>query len=118
VAGKAQQVQTVAIAKTRPHAAGGAPISDRPQLILFFSSRSGRSRRVEAYLAAVLQQRRNHATFRLYRVAQEQRPDLLERFGIRALPTLLVASENVVRARLERPTGANEIRTFLNDWLR
>ena len=39
-------------------------------------------RRVEGFLAQVLQRRRNHETFKLYRVAQEERPDLVERFEI------------------------------------
>ena len=44
---------------------------DKPGLVFFHSQRSGRSRRVEGYLAQVLQRRRNHATFKYYAVAQE-----------------------------------------------
>jgi hypothetical protein len=45
--------------------AGGPP---KPSLLFFFDARSGRSRRVEGFLAQVLQHRRNHDTFHLYRI--------------------------------------------------
>ena len=66
--------------RRRPAAAAGS----------FHSSRSGPSRRVEGFLAQVLQRRGNHRTFRLVRVAAEERPDLVARFGIEAVPTLVV----------------------------
>jgi hypothetical protein len=58
----------------------GHDLALRPRLVFFHSRVSGRSRRVEGYLAQVLQRRRNHTTFAYYAVAQEERPDLLERF--------------------------------------
>jgi thioredoxin-like negative regulator of GroEL len=91
---------------------------DRPRLIFFHSSRSGRSRKAEGFLAQVLQHRRNHETFRLDKVAQEERPDLVERFRIAALPALVVIENNAVRGRLEGPRTCAEIRGFLGDWLR
>lgn len=90
---------------------------DRPGLVFFHSVRSGRSRRVEAYLAQVLQRRRNHETFKYYSVAQEERPDLLERFGIELTPTLVVVQGKTVRARLETPRSSREITSFLAPWL-
>src|SRR5206468_2738026 len=60
----------------------------RPGLIFFTSNTSGKCRRIEGYLAQVLQRRRNHDTFKYYAVAQEQRPDLLEKFKIELTPTL------------------------------
>ena len=78
----------------------------RPRLVFFYSSRSGRCRRVEGFLAQVLQHRRNHGTFSLYRVEQEERPDLVERFGIESVPAIAVVEDNVVRARLEVPADA------------
>ena len=50
----------------------------RPSLVFFYSSRSGASRRVEGFLAQVLQRRRNHDTFRIYRVDDVERPDLVK----------------------------------------
>src|SRR5438270_12936678 len=89
----------------------------QPRLVFFHSSSSGYCRRVEGFLAQVLQRRRNHATFRLVRVAEEERPDLLERFAVDALPTLLVVEGKTVRGRLERPRGCREIEGFLAPWL-
>jgi thioredoxin-like negative regulator of GroEL len=91
--------------------------TQQPGLVFFHSSVSGACRRAEGFLAQVLQRRRNHETFRLYRVAQEERPDLVERFGITTMPTLVVVEENVVRAKLEHPRGCREIETFLAPWL-
>ena len=60
---------------------------------------------------------RNHGTFRLYRVDEEDRPDLLERFDVTSVPTLLVLQDKHVQARLERPRGCREIERFLGPWL-
>lgn len=89
----------------------------RPGLVFFYSARSGSCRRVEGFLAQVLQRRRNHGTFRLYRVAQEERPDLVERFAIETTPTLVVVEGKHVRARLAHPRGCRDIERFLAPWL-
>jgi thioredoxin-like negative regulator of GroEL len=93
------------------------PGVDKPGLVFFHSSVSGACRRAEGFLAQVLQRRRNHETFRLYRVAQEERPDLVEKFGVDVMPTLVVVEGKTVRARLERPRGCREIEAFLGPWL-
>lgn len=90
----------------------------KPRLVFFHSKRSGPSRRVEGFLAQVLQRRGNHRTFRLLRVATEERPDLVARFEVDTLPTLLVVDGNRVSGRLEVPRGCEEIETFLAPWLR
>jgi thioredoxin-like negative regulator of GroEL len=89
----------------------------KPGLVFFHSSQSGRCRRVEGYIAQVLQRRRNHETFKYYAVAREKRPDLLEKFGIEQTPTLLVVEDKAVAARLEEPRGCKEIERFLAPWL-
>lgn len=89
----------------------------RPGLVYFYSARSGSCRRVEGFLAQVLQRRRNHGTFRLYRVDEEDRPDLVERFAVETMPTLVVVEDKQVRARLTRPRGCREIERFLAPWL-
>jgi thioredoxin-like negative regulator of GroEL len=92
--------------------------SDQPGLVFFYSPVSGNCRRVEAFLAQVLQRRRNHGTFKLYRVDQSERPDLVERFGVDAMPTLIVVEGKLVRARLEKPRCARDIQRFLAPWLK
>jgi len=89
----------------------------KPGLVFFHSSLSGSCRRAEGFLAQVLQRRRNHETFRLYRVAQEDRPDLVDRFDVKVMPTLVVVESKVVRAKLERPRGCRDIEAFLEPWL-
>jgi thioredoxin-like negative regulator of GroEL len=89
----------------------------KPGLVFFHSSLSGNCRRVEGFLAQVLQRRRNHETFRLYRVDDEERPDLVARFAVESMPTLLVVEDRLVRARLEQPRGCREIERFLAPWL-
>jgi thioredoxin-like negative regulator of GroEL len=90
----------------------------KPTLIFFTSRESGRCRRVEGYLSQVLQRRSNHETFAIRHVAQEERPDLFERFRIAQPPTLVVVEGNRVRARLAQARGAAEIGTFLAPWLK
>ncbi len=94
-----------------------APPGHKPRLVFFFSPESGPCRRVEGFLAQVLQQRKNHDTFRLYRVDSEQHPDLAERFHVERVPTLYVVEGKTVRARLEEPRGCREIQSFLQPWL-
>jgi thioredoxin-like negative regulator of GroEL len=93
-------------------------VASRPGLVFFSSRVSGRCRRVEGYLAQVLQRRHNHDTFRLFQVVEEERPDLVERFRVAAVPTLLVVEEKRVRARLTAPGTCGEIEEFLAPWLR
>ena len=89
----------------------------KPGLVFFHSALSGHCRRVEGFLAQVLQRRRNHGTFKLYRVAGEERPDLVERFEVETMPTLVVLEGNSVRGRLVRPRGCRDIEAFLAPWL-
>ena len=93
-------------------------VTDAPRLIFFHSSLSGHCRRVEGFLAQVLQRRQNHGTFKLYRVDREERPDLVERFAVATLPTLCVVQGKRVRERLEKPRGCRDIEAFLAPWLR
>jgi thioredoxin-like negative regulator of GroEL len=101
--------------------AAAEPISDRrttkPQLVFFFSATSGRCRRVEGFVAQVLQRRRNHETFALQRVDVDSRPDLVDRFSVTGLPTLFVVLDRQVHGRLELPRGCREIERFLAPWL-
>ena len=93
------------------------PVVDQPRLVFFHSALSGQCRRVEGFLAQVLQRRRNHGTFKVVRVAEEERPDLLERFKISKVPTLVVVQGSAVAGRLERPRGCRDIEGFLAPWL-
>ena len=89
----------------------------KPRLVFFYSVESGRCRRVDGFLAQVLQQRKNHDTFQLYRVDSERHQELVERFGVDRVPTLCVVEGKTVRARLEEPRGCRDIQSFLSPWL-
>jgi thioredoxin-like negative regulator of GroEL len=91
--------------------------ADRPRLVFFHSERSGPSRRVEGFLAQVLQRRGNHSTFRLLRVSTEERPDLAARFAVETVPTLMVVDGTHVSGRLAMPRGCEQIESFLAPWL-
>lgn len=93
------------------------PAARRPRLIYFYSQTSGPSRRVEGYLSQVLQRRRNHATFDVVRVGVLAHPELVEKFRIQAVPTILVVDENRVAARLDGPRGRHDIEHTLAPWL-
>ena len=91
----------------------------RPLRLVFFrSDTSGRCRRVEGFVAQVLQRRRNHETFAVVPVSQEKQPELFERFRIDKVPTLVVVEGKAVQGRLELPRSCREIETFLAPWLK
>lgn len=99
-------------------AATGRSAAARPRLLFFFSPLSGRCRRVEGFIAQVLQRRQNHETFSLVKVDVVERPDLLDRFGIDDVPTLLVVADRRVHARLVDPRGCRDIENLLAPWLK
>lgn len=92
-------------------------VESPPQLLFFYSATSGSSRRTEGFLAQVLQRRRNHHSFRIRRIEVEKRPDLVERFQVKAIPALVVVADKRVRARLSEPRGCAEISQTLSPWL-
>jgi len=92
--------------------------AEKPKLVFFYSKQSGRCRRAEGFMAQVLQRRRNHDTFTLYRVDAEDRPELVKRFAVGTLPTLVVVDGKRVSGRLESPRGCRDIENFLAPWLR
>ena len=93
------------------------PRRQQPRLVFFHSKASGRCRRVEGFLAQVLQRRRNHCTFKIVNVAEEERPDLLQRFAVDSVPTLVVVEGKAIRGRLEQPRSCRDIEGFLSPWL-
>jgi thioredoxin-like negative regulator of GroEL len=89
----------------------------RPQLVFFHTASSGRCRRVEGFLAQVLQRRANHETFHVYRVDVEKDGALVERFQVETVPTLVVVDRKRVQGRLESPRGCRDIEKLLSPGL-
>ena len=90
----------------------------RPKLVVFFSARSGRCRRIDSFLAQVLQRRHNHETFDLIRVCVDEDKDTAARFNIDQVPTILVIENRRVQTRITNPPGIPEIEQPLAPWLR
>ena len=93
-------------------------LESRPLLVFFHSPQSGRCRRVEGFVAQVLQRRRNHDTFEVVRVSVDRRPDLAERFGITQVPVVCVVENRKLRRRIVEPRGCRELERELEPWLR
>jgi thioredoxin-like negative regulator of GroEL len=85
---------------------------------VFYSPLSGRCRRVEGFIAQVLQRRRNHDTFDLVRVSVDRRPDLAAKFGIEQVPTICIVEDRKLRRRVVAPRGCRELERELDPWLR
>jgi thioredoxin-like negative regulator of GroEL len=102
---------------TAAEAAAASTATAKPRLLLFCSRLSGRCRRVDGFLAQVLQRRANHATFELERIEVEDRPDVHESFGIDDVPTLVVVSAGKIKGRIVDPSGCKAIERFLAPWL-
>jgi thioredoxin-like negative regulator of GroEL len=92
--------------------------ADRPRLVFFYTRNSGRSRRVEGYLSQVLQRRHNHESFQLHHIDADEHADLVERFGVREVPTIVIVQSKRVQGRLEVPRGCRDIEQLLAPWLR
>ena len=92
--------------------------AEAPRLVFFCSERSGKSRRVEGYLSQVLQRRGNHGSFRLRRVEFDEHPELVHRFGVDEVPTLVVVDGNRISGRVVSPHGCRDIERLLGPWLR
>ncbi|HEY3550521.1 MAG TPA: thioredoxin family protein [Gaiellaceae bacterium] len=89
----------------------------RPKLVFFHSPRSGRCRRVDGWIAQVLQHRSNHHTFELVRVSVDDHPDLAERFGVETVPTLCVVEARRLQKRIAAPRGCRQLERDLAPWL-
>jgi thioredoxin-like negative regulator of GroEL len=91
---------------------------ERPRLVFFYSPLSGRCRRVEGFIAQVLQRRGNHDTFELVRVPVDRRPDLAEKFRVDEVPTICVVEKRKLQRRIVAPRGCHELERELEPWLR
>jgi thioredoxin-like negative regulator of GroEL len=93
-------------------------VAAKPSLLFFNSAASGRSRRVEGFMAQVLQRRSNHQTFRIVHIDADRQTELVERFRIETIPTLVVVADKRAQAWLPNPQGCRDIEQFLAPWLR
>jgi thioredoxin-like negative regulator of GroEL len=92
--------------------------AQKPGLLFFFSAQSGQSRRVEGFLAQVLQRRGNHSTFQLHRVDVDKHADLARRLDVTDTPALVIVDGGRIRGRVTKPVGCRQIEELLAPWLR
>jgi hypothetical protein len=111
-------MSTLAPTTQQTHSPTTMPVRTKaPLLLLFAEYTSGQSRRMDGFVAHVLQRRHNHGSFRYRIVVKEQRPDLFERFHIEEAPTLLVVDEGKVQARLVGYHRPGAVEDLLAPWL-
>jgi thioredoxin-like negative regulator of GroEL len=103
---------------TVPQAESPRQEQARPRLVFFYSPLSGRCRRIEGFIAQVLQRRQNHDTFDLVRVSVDQRPDLAEKFRVEVVPTICVVEGRSLCRTIVAPRGCRELERELEPWLR
>lgn len=109
---------TLAPAPTRmPATRRPAARTASPMLLLFASHTCGQSRRLDGFVAHVLQRRHNHGTFRYRIVLKEERPDLFDRFNVEESPTLLVIDDGKVCKRLVGYHKPKAVEELLAPWL-
>lgn len=96
----------------------GTAAAEKPRLLYFFDGKDGYSRRVDGFIAQVLQHRRNHETFQIHRIDVRAHPELAERFRVERTPTICVVDQRRLAVRAYRPRGAGEIQQLLAPWLR
>lgn len=100
-----------------PVVARPATKTQTPMLLLFGAYTSGQSRRLDGFVAHVLQRRHNHGTFRYRIILKDDRPDLFERFHVTEVPTLLVIDEGRVMGRLVGFHRPKDVEALLAPWL-
>lgn len=101
-----------------PRRVAPVAVEGKPRLLFFYAAEDGKARRLEGYLAQVLQRRQNHDTFVIHRIELDERPDLVARFRITKAPAFVVVDDKRVQGRLEQPRNAVEIQALLRPWLR
>jgi thioredoxin-like negative regulator of GroEL len=94
------------------------PRLEEPKLLYFYSPKSGPSRRVEAFLDQVLQERKNHSVFSRGRVDVDRTPQLAEHFDVEDLPAIVVLEDGQVVQKVEGRVSVGCIRDALSPWLR
>lgn len=84
----------------------------------FTSPRSGPARRVESLLDQVLQERRNHDAFDRTVVDVDTDSTAAARFGVLAIPTILVVENGEEMCRIDGRPSVAALREALAPWLR
>lgn len=101
--------------RTTRTAQEGTLTDDRPLLVFFWSERSGPARRMESLLAHL--ERKERDRLRVRRVDVDANPELVERFSVEVVPTLVLVRDRRVVSRLDGRTSAPRIEAMLEQHL-
>ena len=91
------------------------PADPRPLLIFFTSARSGPARRMESLVAHIAHKDRDR--LRVLSVDVDERGDLVEKLGVRDVPTLVLVVERKAVGRLAGRVSAPKIEAMLEQHL-
>jgi thioredoxin-like negative regulator of GroEL len=86
-----------------------------PTLIFFTQATSGPARRMESLLAHVA--RKERARLNVRRVDAEEHPDLVEKFSIQKLPTLVLVHDKQIVDRIDGRASMPQIEALLGTHL-
>jgi hypothetical protein len=114
----ARSTESASVGKSPAPPSPASGVERKPRLVFFYSPLSGRCRRVEGFIAQVLQRRRNHQTFDLVRVSVDQRPELAKKFRVEQVPTICVVEGRKVTRWIVAPRGSRVLERELEPWLR
>jgi thioredoxin-like negative regulator of GroEL len=89
--------------------------ANRPQLVFFWSERSGPARRMESLLAHL--ERKERDRLRVRRVDVDANPELAAQFKVNVVPTLVLVKDKVAVSRLDGRTSAPRIEAMLEPHL-
>jgi thioredoxin-like negative regulator of GroEL len=101
--------------KGRPDQEVRVTPNDRPLLVFFTSRRSGPARRMESLLAQIGRQERDR--LRIRTVDADQHPELVRRFRVEQIPSLVLVVDKRVVSRLEGRATAPLIESMLEPHL-
>jgi len=87
----------------------------RPLLVFFTSTRSGPARRMESLLAHLA--RKERGRLRTTKIDIESHPHLAEKFGVDAVPALVLVKEKRAVARIDGRASAPKIERMLEPHL-
>ena len=82
-----------------------------PQLVFFYSTRSGPARRMESLIAHVARKERGH--LRVRRVNADEHPRLVRKFGVQQIPTLVFVKDRKVVDRIDGRASMPQIEELL-----
>lgn len=86
-----------------------------PMLVFFTRSTSGPARRMESLLAHVA--RKDRDRLRVRRVDADEHPELLEKFAVDEVPSLVLVIEQRIVARLDGRANMPQIEQLIEEHL-